>query len=341
LSDSVSSSIATSLSVTTETLDSLTPEWQELLARSGVRWPFLQPAWLRVWMATQPVNGELLLLAVRDGGRLKGILPLIRNGSDFTLAGDSDICDYMDLIVETGSYEAVLDAALAHLNQLPCERVRFWGLRADSPALEALPEFAERFAFEYQREEEAVCPRVQLPETWDDYLLSLSKKDRHELRRKIRRMSEAGGEVRDYALSDPDEILAAMPDFFRLHRESRQDKAEFMSASMERFFVEMTSALSKDDLVRLFFLEIDEKRVASVLAFNCDDELWLYNSGFDPGFASASVGLVSKALVLRHAIADGKRCYDFLRGAEPYKYDLGGRDLQVYRAELRRQGSDA
>lgn len=333
----MSSSIATSLSVTSERLDLLSPEWEELLMRSGVRWPFLQPSWLRVWASTQPVHGELELLAVRDGGRLVGILPLIRLGADFMLAGDSDICDYMDLIAEPGSYEAVLEAAVTHLHQDSWDRLRFWGLREDSPALGALPDLAERFGFDYLREEEAVCPRVSLPETWDDYLLTLSKKDRHELRRKIRRMSEAGEEVRDYALSDPADILTALPDFFRLHRESRQDKAEFMSPAMEHFFVEMTSALSQDDLIRLFFLEIDGKRVASVLTFNCADELWLYNSGFDPSFASASVGLVSKALVLRQAIADGKRCYDFLRGAEPYKYDLGGRDLQVYRAELRRR----
>jgi CelD/BcsL family acetyltransferase involved in cellulose biosynthesis len=105
---------------------------------------------------------------------------------------------------------------------------------------------------------------------------------------------------------------------------------------MERFFRRMTAELSREDLIRLYFLELDGQRMASVLAFNSGDEVWLYNSGFDPAYASVSVGLVSKALALRQAIAEGKRCYDFLRGAEPYKYDLGARDLQVLRCTLQR-----
>jgi CelD/BcsL family acetyltransferase involved in cellulose biosynthesis len=325
---------ATTFSVEAESLDQLAPEWRQLLDRTGNRWPFLQPSWLRVWLKHQTIRGESLLLAVRDGPVLTGVVPLLQNDQDLLLAGDSEICDYMDIIAEPGSHAAVLEATLAYLDETPFAGISFWGLREDSPTLAALPTIANRHGLTYRQDEEAVCPRVSLPASWDDYLQTLSKKDRHELRRKIRRMTEAGGSAREYALADPAAVLDAMPDFFRLHRDSRQDKAEFMSAEMERFFLDMTGALAQEDLIRLYFLEIDERRVASVLTFNCNDELWLYNSGFDPAFASASVGLVSKALVLRQAIEDGKRCYDFLRGAEPYKYDLGGRDLQVYRASI-------
>jgi hypothetical protein len=48
------------------------------------------------------------------------------------------------------------------------------------------------------------------------------------------------------------------------------------------------------------------------------------------------VGLLSKVLCLKAAIEEGKACLDFMRGSEPYKYDLGGRDLPIYRCLVRR-----
>jgi CelD/BcsL family acetyltransferase involved in cellulose biosynthesis len=332
----VDRTISPPLTVTPRSLDSLAPDWQQLLSRDGNAWPFLRPAWLRVWLRTQAPDTDLLLLAVQDGQDLIGIVPLMRRADQLLLAGDSEICDYMDVIAMPGMHAATLDAALVYLAAQPWRELVLWGLRADSPTLAALPELAARHSLELSLEDEAVCPRVDLPASWEDYLLTLSKKDRHELRRKMRRMAEAGNSIRDYDLREPVEIQSAMPDFLRLHRESRQDKAEFMNPAMERFFVEMATTLAQEDVIRLYFLEVDARRVAAVLAFNCGEELWLYNSGFDPSYAYASVGLVSKAIALQRAIEAGKRCYDFLRGAEPYKYDLGAKDFGVVRATLGR-----
>jgi len=83
-------------------------------------------------------------------------------------------------------------------------------------------------------------------------------------------------------------------------------------------------------------LTLDRVRVAAVLCFRAEEELLLYNSGYDPAYAGLSVGLLSKALALRRAIEEGRRRFDFLRGAEPYKYDLGAENLNVYRCIIRR-----
>lgn len=322
--------------VTEETLASLQGEWEGLLAQINRRWPFLQPAWQQVWWQDRPPDARPLLLSIREGEQLIGIAPLLARAEELALAGDSEICDYMDLICLPGTETRVIEAILAKLSTHPWRRFLFWGIRSDSATLPALKEVAAKHHLDLTIECEAVCPRVALPPTWDAYLDGLTKKDRHELRRKIRRFSETAGELREYALSSPAEVDAALGDFFRLHTISRHDKAEFMTASMEQFFRDMAVTLAALDLIRLYFLECGGKRVASVLAFNCGDELWLYNSGFDPAFASVSVGLVSKALALRQAIAEGKRCYDFLRGAESYKYDLGAHNLDVLRCTLHR-----
>jgi len=333
-------SVPTACKVVEEPLDSLAGEWQSLLEESGTPYPFLRPAWLRVWLRELGQPQDLLLFGIRDDERLIGVAPLLWQNGDLLLAGDSEICDYCDVVSAPDMRRIVLESLLAEVRSRPWGRLVLWGIRADSPTLQSLSAVATEMGLWMSMEQETVCPRVSLPATWEDYLLGLSKKDRHELRRKIRRLGEAGS-VTTYALSSPPEIAAALPDFLRLHRISREDKAAFMTLDMERFFHSLCLELAAEGIVRLYFLELDSLRVAAILAFECGDEVLLYNSGFDPAYAAVSVGLVSKALALKQAIDDGKRCYDFLRGAEPYKYDLGARDLPVFRCTLTREAAAA
>jgi len=330
----------TACHVVEEPLDSLAEEWQSLLEESGAPYPFLRPAWLRVWLRELGRPQDLLLFGIRDDGRLIGVAPLLSQDGDLVLAGDSEICDYYDVVSSPETRGIVLESLLAELQSRSWRRLVLWGIREDSPTLPCLSAVARDAGLSLTIEQEAVCPRVSLPATWDDYLLGLTKKDRHELRRKIRRLGEAGS-ITTYALSSPPDIADALPDFLRLHRTSREDKAAFMTADMERFFRSMCMELAAAGIVRLYFLELDGRRVAGILGFDCGDDVLLYNSGFDPAYSAVSVGLVSKALALKQAIDDGKRCYDFLRGAEPYKYDLGACDLPVFRCTLTRDGSEA
>jgi CelD/BcsL family acetyltransferase involved in cellulose biosynthesis len=127
-----------------------------------------------------------------------------------------------------------------------------------------------------------------------------------------------------------------MDTFLDLHTGSRQDKTDFMTDGMSSFFRRMASALSAEGLIRLFILQINARPAAAVLCFDAGSYLYLYNSGYDPEFSSLSVGLVSKALCLKWAIENGKKGIDFLRGNEPYKYDLGASDQEIYRLQIRR-----
>ena len=49
-----------------------------------------------------------------------------------------------------------------------------------------------------------------------------------------------------------------------------------------------------------------------------------------------SVGLINKAYAIREAIEAGRRRFDFLKGAERYKYSLGGQDRAIYRIVVTR-----
>jgi CelD/BcsL family acetyltransferase involved in cellulose biosynthesis len=324
-----------SYNVTREEIASLEESWRALLPDGGPKAVFYSPTWLRTWWEEFHGGRELLLLGVREEGRLVGVAPLMREDSRLLFAGDTNVCDYMDVVTVEGAEEGVLDAVLRAVGEEPWDELVFWGVPADSLTLEVLPHLASRLGYALSVEREGVCPRVSLPTDWEEYLASLSRKERHEMRRKLRRLFKSGEVLFHDCVTWPD-VESHLDDFLRQHAASREEKALFMTEQMARFFRRMTMNLTEQGLIRLFCLEVNGVRGASVLCFDSGDDLLLYNSGYDPSMSSLAVGLLSKALALRQAIEEGKRCFDFLRGAEAYKYDLGGKDLEVHRCVLRR-----
>ena len=323
------------LTIQREELTPLHKEWAALLDQVPEPVPFVHPTWQRVWLEEFQGDRELLLYTARDGDSLVGVAPLLRENGRLSLVGHYSMCDYMDFVVapdRTGDfYPAILEALLEE----PWSELELRGLREGSPTLAALPDLVRAAGLGFEQEEEAVAPRVHPAASWEEQVASLSKKNRHELRRKLRRLEGAGTlELQVYTTRE--DVEAHLPTLLRFMVESRRDKAQFMSEQMGRFFHRMSSALAEDGLIRLYELQLNGKPVASILCFDQCRQLFMYNSGYDPEYAGLSVGLGSKALCLRDSIEAGYQCMDFLRGDEPYKYDLGGTALQIYKCMVRR-----
>jgi CelD/BcsL family acetyltransferase involved in cellulose biosynthesis len=324
-----------SYAVARQELADLKEEWLILLDGGRAAKVFQHPRWQQTWLEEFQGDRQPLLLSVRDGARLLAVAPLLREGMRLSLIGDYNICDYMDFVMARGQEEEVLSVLLDALEGEGWTELELRGLAASSPTLALLPSLAGDRGLEVRVEREAVCPQLDLPSTWEDYLTQLGKKNRHELRRKMRRLYSTAVSVRLLALRTPSEVGEGMGALLRLMT-LKSDKAQFMTPQMERFFQRVAVALAEEGLIALYMLEMDGRRVASALCFEDENEVLLYNSGYDPELSYLSVGLISKALLLRSAIEGGRRHLDFLRGNEPYKYDLGGRDVEVHRCLIRR-----
>ena len=323
------------LSVHRAELTPLAAEWSALLDRAPEPVPFLHPTWQRVWLEEFAGERELQLYAVRDGEELIGVAPLMRSDGGLMFSGDHKICDYMDIVVAPERAGDVLDALLPALAGETWDELALWGLREGSPVRAALASAVDRAGLAVTQQEEAVAPQIDLAATWDEFVAALSKKDRHELRRKVRKL-EAAGELELRCYTSAEETEGRVPLLLRMMVESRTDKAAFMSEQMARFFHRMVPELAREGLIRLYELELEGRPIASVLCFDQAGQLYLYNSGYEPEYASLSAGLVSKALCLRAAVECGRRSVDTLRGAEGYKYDLGAKDRTVYTCRVRR-----
>ncbi|TAK63663.1 MAG: GNAT family N-acetyltransferase, partial [Dehalococcoidia bacterium] len=278
---------------------------------------------------------QLQILTARDGERLIGVAPFLRDGASAEFVGHYSICDYMDAVVTPGFEAAFFAPIFERLAADGAMTIDLRGLRASSPTIAGALAAAEALGYAGRQEEEALSPCVGLPPTWEEYVGSLSKKDRHELRRKLRRLGDAGGAVELKVVTEADEASGLLDTLFQLMRLSSHLKEEFLERpNMQAFFRAMVPAMAVEGMLRLYVLTFDAVPVASVLNFDLGGTLYMYNSGYDPEYSHFAVGLMSKALLLKDAIENGRTCVDFLRGDEAYKYDLGGKDQQVFRVVL-------
>jgi CelD/BcsL family acetyltransferase involved in cellulose biosynthesis len=328
--------------ITQESFEALAPAWTQLLPACDANTLFLTPLWQKTWWETlgqAAANGapaQLMLLKVRGESGPIGVAPLQRAGDTIAFLGDTDVFDYHDFVVQRGCEHEFYAALCDHLTGIPgWTRLYLPSVPEGSPTLEHLPQEAQRLGWECSTEKEDVAPGLPLPKSWDDYLANaLSKKDRHELRRKMRRLfSAAQPTYRTYVDSDSDALADR---FLVLMRDGNADKQTFLTPAREQFFRAMCRATSGAGVLRLHFLEMDGKAVAGALSFDYAGRRLLYNSGFSPDYYQLAVGLLLKAMTVQEAIEQGMEYYDFLRGNEPYKYDLGAQDHAVYRMEIRR-----
>jgi CelD/BcsL family acetyltransferase involved in cellulose biosynthesis len=310
-------------------------EWEWLLSISPVNTLFLTPHWQEVWWEVFGNGRSMAGFYLQSLEGVKAIASLARHDDTVSFLGNRDTFDYNDFMIQPGYEPAFFSALLGRLEEQGCNTLKLFSLMEVSPTLVYLPELARRQGYTVEVKEEDVAPGLLLPKTWEDYLAGLSKKDRHELRRKFRRL-DAGDQQRWYCVTEPADAAHRVGDFILLMRQSRKDKDVYMTPARERFFHRIAQRTAQLGLLRLFFLEMDEKPVATTLCFDYGTSRLLYNSGYDPAYSYYSVGLLLNALALRDAIEKGKEYFDFLRGPEPYKYDLGGQDRILYQMVVKR-----
>jgi len=316
--------------VTEENLDNL----KSYLADTGLnlQWPsvFVLPSWLQSWWQIFGAETEIMLRVVHRDRNITGIAPLMRKGETAYFLGSTDVCDYMDFIAVPGMETEFFSELVDNLKENGIKKLDLAHVRPDSTVLKFLQPVANGKGYTVLVTPEEISLETNLPADWDEYLASLTGKQRHEVRRKLRRLYEAG-QV-DYHFSQDDESISGYIDtFLEMFTESRQDKADFLTERMDRFFRLLTENMSEAGLLKFGILKLDNKPVACIMCFDYNGCIYLYNSGYDPEYNYLSAGLLSKVMSIKDSIQQGKKRYDFLKGSEPYKYHLGGREVALSR----------
>jgi CelD/BcsL family acetyltransferase involved in cellulose biosynthesis len=329
--------------------DGLAGEWNDLLHRSAADTVFLTYEFQRTWWQCLG-EGELAILAVHDGEELVGIAPLFAVANPhgqrvLATVGCVEVADYLDWIVARGREEETYAALMDYLVRAPSYQggdrggwdvLDLCNIHQDSPTLTLLPALAKARGWTVSISRDDVCPIVRLPRTWEEYLQMLDGKQRHELRRKLRR-AEAEPALRWYIVGAGHDLEAETEDFLTLMAASTPDKAAFLTPQMREFFRRLMRVTYDAGWLQLAFLEIEGRKAAAYFDFVYNNRVMVYNSGLDwQVFPQFSAGIVLIAYCIRHAIEQGREAFDFMQGNERYKYDLGGRDVEVRRLVVRR-----
>jgi len=320
--------------VKSETLSSLSDYYkgsEEIYKKAHL---FSLPFWLEAWWeAFGATNCDLLLRSVWEGGQLIGIAPLMCEGAAVRFLGSPDVCDYLEFTIAPGKEREFFYALIPEMQKGGIKKLELNAQRSDSAVFSTLfaGEMQAGIKANFCREDESF--ELILPSTWEDYLAGLKKKQRHEVRRKLRRLRDEGGDFQFRVIEDPEAVVKFLPDFFDLFRQ-HPEKDNFLNSGMEKYFHRLVEAAAQAGLARFGLLEVGEVISAAVLYFDYQGRIYLYNSGYHSGYGDLSAGLLSKVLCIKENIKRRRAIFDFLKGKEIYKSRLGAAAIPIYKIEL-------
>lgn len=320
--------------------------WNALVEQSISDTPFSRHEYLSQWWSTRGggewKDVELVLVSARENDEWIGIAPLFiteyEGQQALMLVGSIEISDYLDLIVRADDLPRFLAGLLDFLVSLDAagwSALDWYNLPDVSPTLAALKAESEKRGWNHHEEVYRPTPRIPLNGSFEDYLARIDKKQRHEIRRKMRRAAESDRDVRFTLVNGTQNIEAEIDSFFDLMVHD-PGKSAFLHPAMR----EQMSATIRDahahGYLWLAFLEVEGAKVAGSLNFDYKNKLWGYNSGVSREHMELSPGWVLLAYTIQWCCENGRYEFDFMRGDEEYKYRFGGVNKHVMRVKVLR-----
>ena len=336
--------VTTTLITDSARLRALRPAWEELLARSADDDFALHPTWILSWWDVFGDDGERSLrsFAFHDGERLVGLallharrhvyrpaipfkrLELLGTGE---ASADETCGDYLGVIAERGRED---DVATAFARALVEEAGGAWdelvmsSMNGDSPLPAALVRACAIRGFETALEEWTQSAFVPLPKTWDDYLGALKQNKRSQLRKALRAFeSWAGGPPEIVRVQSRDQIADGRRILMKLHAERWGHAGVFGSPKFLAFHDRLMPELLDANALDLGWMNVRGEPVAAFYNFRRNGKVSFYQTGRKLDIPDeVRVGVTMHAYLIRSAIEEGLREYDFLAGLSQYKMSL-------------------
>lgn len=326
---------STTWTIRTVTLAELpAPEWARLLDTNPTASAFSNRAVHEAWWIGYGSEATDISLAVYDQSEtLLAYLPLMLRPDGVRYLGATYHIDYATVLINLSDPSTAVSLARAlvdHLyldpSPLDLRRLRRADLAHDL-LLNALQNHPGRRATCVV---EDPAPAIDLTKimTFDQHLERIDKKDRHEIRRKVRRGEGAG--VTISAKPHPIDDLA---EFIKLHRSRWGEEGLFTNdekgARDERFMRELFTRAPEGLLTITVARNEEFGAFAAGLFLRDGTGLRYWNAGGELAARSLSPGILLFAHGLQMAISEGRATFDFLRGNESYKYEVGAADVEV------------
>lgn len=180
-----------------------------------------------------------------------------------------------------------------------------------------------------------VCPYVDLPDSFPDYLASLSTNSRQKLRRLLRQLdTDTSLQVRKSRPETYPQDVAVLSKLWYLKH--AQNKGHKRASQLAEAFKDVIMLGLANGTVYLAILYRDGKPIAAQANYldKVKGQVLFHVGGRDDSVRDLSVGLMLQAHCIRWSIANNFSLYDFTTGNEPYKYSLGASDRKITSCEV-------
>jgi glycosyltransferase involved in cell wall biosynthesis/CelD/BcsL family acetyltransferase involved in cellulose biosynthesis len=322
---------------TSNELQLLAEEWQDLFDRVPNALPFATHEWTAAWWThlrrdSRRVRDSLRVFVVRTtAGEAIAIapclvtelrvfgLPLMRRLHP--IGADKNLTEIRGMLVAPEREASAVAALSRHVGtEHGVDSVRWSGLRRTGDALANL---GRQRGTEIDRKISAYL--LPISGTWEEFRRSRPRNLRESLRKCYNSLARDGHQWRFRAIESHAEVLSSLDRFYALHagraglKSSVPHPDYFASAEARRFLTDVMDRFARRGIARVFQLEIEGEVVAMRLGFQFGGSLYLYYSGFDASWSRYSVMTTVVAETIRHALEHGVTIVNLSTGADESK----------------------
>jgi CelD/BcsL family acetyltransferase involved in cellulose biosynthesis len=310
-------------------LEQIAPRWEALWRADANATPFQSPQWLLPWWKHFGSDTPHVIASSSADGALDALAPLYilrdeESGESLGLFLGTGNSDYLDIL---GDPSQLIDAIAA----ADCQLWDLQQLRPSSGLLTApLPD-----GWSENVEDQDPCPVLSIENAGTEMENLLSTHARKKLRY-FRRCLEREGEVRyeNATAESLDTLLDALYELHAARWQKRGLPGVLADEVTQSFHREAARRMLDAGALRMYAIRLNERIVAVFYGFAHHGTVYYYLSGYDPALEKLSIGNVIVAHAIEDAVRDGARTFDFLRGAEEYKYSWGAKDRMNQRRQL-------
>lgn len=319
---------------TVEDLQHLSIAWCGLWRRAPAATVFQSPDWLLPWWR-HFAPGQLLCIALWQDEELVACAPLYREAeSGRLLPLGISLSDCLDVLIAVGREQSARQALQTELARADCRAICF---PAVAPHAAIFTMTLEGFATD--RSPAEVAPEIALGPAGNP-LKNVPAHQRQNLRTAENRARRRGCVVSRVAIEDLSDFLPALMQLHSARQKYLGRDGLDRDARVLPFFLEAFGGLARQGALRAYSLHCEARLIGGYVGFLHEGRASYYFGGFDPAFAYESPGTILIGHAMRNAAAEGAQAFDFLRGAEPYKYAWGAHDRPLLSLSFARQKAD-